>query len=235
MPELILRPAADLNNNDNMQYSSGNVGYLLINEETADDDATYVYGAYDSTTFSRRSQRFSTQPIQLNKRIKVTSVKTYVRCKTTKSKSEDIAQYRVVVNLRTSGDVGYSVNNEDVDVTTSWKTYTYTFAPTDFNVGTNKDDIIFERGYYSTFGYLSVSLWGKKKVDKNDNFQTRVTQLYAVLTYEELSEPEPSSGIYLKQNAAYSQAKAIWKKTNGIWSKTDKTAIDTTKNYRLIH
>lgn len=45
---------------------------------------------------------------------------------------------------------------------------------------------------------------------------------------------EASSGIHLKQNSAYTQAKAIWKKTNGVWSKTDKTAIDATKKYRLI-
>ena len=45
---------------------------------------------------------------------------------------------------------------------------------------------------------------------------------------------EASSGIHLKQNSAYTQAKAIWKKTNGVWAKTDKTAIDATKKYRLI-
>lgn len=45
---------------------------------------------------------------------------------------------------------------------------------------------------------------------------------------------EAFSGIHLKQNGAYAQAKAIWKKTNGVWAKTDKTAIDATKKYRLI-
>lgn len=45
---------------------------------------------------------------------------------------------------------------------------------------------------------------------------------------------EAFSGIHLKQNGAYAQAKAIWKKTNEVWSKTDKTAIDATKKYRLI-
>lgn len=53
--------------------------------------------------------------------------------------------------------------------------------------------------------------------------------------YAKAIKSEAPSGIHLKQNGAYAQAKAIWKKTNGIWAKTDKTAIDTTKNYRLIH
>lgn len=53
--------------------------------------------------------------------------------------------------------------------------------------------------------------------------------------YAKAIKSEVPSGIHLKQNGAYAQAKAIWKKTNGVWAKTDKTAIDTTKNYRLIH
>lgn len=52
--------------------------------------------------------------------------------------------------------------------------------------------------------------------------------------YAKAIKSEVSSGIHLKQNSAYAQAKAIWKKTNGVWSKTDKTAIDATKKYRLI-
>lgn len=52
--------------------------------------------------------------------------------------------------------------------------------------------------------------------------------------YAKAIKSEASSGIHLKQNGAYTQAKAIWKKTNGVWAKTDKTAIDATKKYRLI-
>lgn len=52
--------------------------------------------------------------------------------------------------------------------------------------------------------------------------------------YAKAITSEASSGIHLKQNSAYAQAKAIWKKTNGVWAKTDKTAIDATKKYRLI-
>lgn len=52
--------------------------------------------------------------------------------------------------------------------------------------------------------------------------------------YAKAIKSEASSGIHLKQNGAYAQAKAIWKKTNEVWAKTDKTAIDATKKYRLI-
>ena len=56
----------------------------------------------------------------------------------------------------------------------------------------------------------------------------------SITLYAKAIKSEASSGIYLKQNGAYAQAKAIWKKTNEVWSKTDKTAIDATKKYRLI-
>lgn len=50
-----------------------------------------------------------------------------------------------------------------------------------------------------------------------------------------ISEETQGTSIYLKQNSAYIQVNAIYKKVNGVWAKTDKTVIDTTKNYRLIH
>ena len=56
----------------------------------------------------------------------------------------------------------------------------------------------------------------------------------SITLYAKAIISEASSGIYLKQNSAYAQAKAIWKKTNGVWAKTDKTAINATKKYRLI-
>lgn len=56
----------------------------------------------------------------------------------------------------------------------------------------------------------------------------------SITLYAKAIISEASSGIHLKQNGAYAQAKAIWKKTNGVWDKTDKTAIDATKKYRLI-
>lgn len=56
----------------------------------------------------------------------------------------------------------------------------------------------------------------------------------SITLYAKAIASEASSGIHLKQNGAYAQAKAIWKKTNGVWAKTDKTAIDATKKYRLI-
>ena len=65
-------------------------------------------------------------------------------------------------------------------------------------------------------------------------YQTEDTSATSLTLYAKAIISEAFSGVYLKQNSAYAQAKAIWKKTNGVWAKTDKTAIDATKKYRLI-
>ena len=65
-------------------------------------------------------------------------------------------------------------------------------------------------------------------------YTTDMASQTSLTLYAKAITSEASSGIYLKQNSAYAQAKAIWKKTNGVWAKTDKTAIDATKKYRLI-
>ena len=65
-------------------------------------------------------------------------------------------------------------------------------------------------------------------------YTTDMASQTSLTLYAKAIKSEASSGVYLKQNSAYAQAKAIWKKTNGVWSKTDKTAIDATKKYRLI-
>ena len=65
-------------------------------------------------------------------------------------------------------------------------------------------------------------------------YTTDMASQTSLTLYAKAIKSEASSGIHLKQNSAYAQAKAIWKKTNGVWAKTDKTAIDATKKYRLI-
>ena len=65
-------------------------------------------------------------------------------------------------------------------------------------------------------------------------YTTESVSRTSLTLYAKAIKSEASSGIHLKQNGAYAQAKAIWKKTNGVWAKTDKTAIDATKKYRLI-
>lgn len=43
------------------------------------------------------------------------------------------------------------------------------------------------------------------------------------------------TGLYVKVNGSYTQVASIYKKVNGEWTTVDKTVIDTTKKYRVIH
>lgn len=43
-----------------------------------------------------------------------------------------------------------------------------------------------------------------------------------------------STGIYLKQNGSFTEAKNVYVKQSGAWVKTDKTIFDASKKYRII-
>lgn len=42
------------------------------------------------------------------------------------------------------------------------------------------------------------------------------------------------TGVYINRAGAQVQATAVWRKANGLWIKADKSAIDASKNYRVM-
>lgn len=53
--------------------------------------------------------------------------------------------------------------------------------------------------------------------------------------YAKATQTAPTgTGVYIKRDGAQAQAAAVWKKENGLWVKADKSAIDTSKNYRVM-
>lgn len=238
MPELIFRPSSDLppiNSNETpASCSSGKIRYSLINEAECDNDATYIYAKAltinqgSAITQSRFGAAPSTNP---SSAIKVKSLKICLTARVTNYGKNDggftFASFALTMNGTKS--VFYTPQVYFTD--TNWITRTTIF--TKDSDGKSIEGIIIN-DISSVNADLYLRTEGGKGSAKNDDFEIRITQLYAVLTYEEISGPEASSGIHLKQNSAYAQAKAIWKKTNGVWAKTDKTAIDATKKYRLI-
>lgn len=123
-------------------------------------------------------------------------------------------------------------------VTKDGITYAYATTPT-----LQEKEAIFEAELspgYTFLGWYSDEACTKLVSTANPanvitpKYTTDSASQTSLTLYAKAIKSEASSGIYLKQNDAYAQAKAIWKKTNGVWSKTDKTAIDATKKYRLI-
>lgn len=74
---------------------------------------------------------------------------------------------------------------------------------------------------------IGIQTGGYKEKKKNDDYQVRVTQLYVTLKYEPVSDTS-GTGIYIKQNGAYTQDQAAYKKVGGVWvQQTDMAALKT--------
>lgn len=229
MAELILRPIHDAIKTSH-SCSSGSTAYILVNEEVADDDSTYIYQTLSKDSAAAGSWFNIEIPDIRN--FKLLSLETCARAKATSKKSSDtkvLIHYLYINGTFKQLGIYGDLSNE----------YTNFFRPYDDNDAERYGALIgktFEKFSDTGITGFGISTSGLKGASKNDDFEMRVTQAWLKITYEEVPEPEPgtSTSIYLKQNGAYAQAKAIWKKTNGVWDKTDKTAIDATKKYRLI-
>ena len=123
-------------------------------------------------------------------------------------------------------------------VTKDGITYAYATTPT-----LQEKEAIFEAelspgyrflGWYSDEACTTLVSTDNPAKVITPKYTTDMASQTSLTLYAKAIISEASSGIHLKQNSAYAQAKAIWKKTNGVWAKTDKTAIDATKKYRLI-
>jgi uncharacterized repeat protein (TIGR02543 family) len=123
-------------------------------------------------------------------------------------------------------------------VTKDGITYAYATTPT-----LQEKEAIFEAelspgyrflGWYSDEACTTLVSTDNPANVVTPKYTTDMASQTSLTLYAKAIISEASSGIHLKQNDAYAQAKAIWKKTNGVWAKTDKTAIDATKKYRLI-
>ena len=123
-------------------------------------------------------------------------------------------------------------------VTKDGITYAYATTPT-----LQEKEAIFEAelspgyrflGWYSDEACTTLVSTDNPANVVTPKYTTDMASQTSLTLYAKAIISEASSGIHLKQNGAYAQAKAIWKKTNEVWAKTDKTAIDETKKYRLI-
>lgn len=96
-----------------------------------------------------------------------------------------------------------------------------------------RSDYVF-RGWYSDEECTNlVSSNNPAKVTATTN--TSGDGAAATLTLYAKAIKPATTGIYLKQNGAYTQAQAIYKKVNGVWTATDKAALDTTTKYKIIN
>lgn len=204
MATIILRPVSDISLGHTC--SSGSSGYALINESTADDDATYIYQSISSTSSSSKTSSFKISGSS-SKKIKITSAKVVVRACHNTSKSSDIRS----LNFK-FGIGGKTSSAKTVTLGTSFANTTQTYTASDLGI-TNT--------VYDSFdaANINISLTSSGALDrsKNSSFQIRITQVYVEITYDEIVDT--GTGLYIKNNNQYSEVKAVYKKINGTYVK----------------
>lgn len=220
MATVILRPTADVSLNHSC--STGSSGYALINEASADDDSTYIYQTITETSSSNVSSTFKLSSSEDIGKFKIVKFDIYVRTRTTKEKSDDSASLTCSFYFSKISGMQSGRQYTAVNLSTSYSTMSWTRTASETEV---TNDV------YPNLSKLNASIAirnvGAKNASKNDNFQNRTTQVYVELTYEPVSETT-ATGIYLKQNGAYTQAQAAYKKVNGVWvQQTDMAALKT--------
>lgn len=227
MPTLILRPARD--GACSASCSSGNGRYALINDIAYDDDSTYIYHEFNSTTQSSPDDIFTCQPDEVvHGKIKITSIKEVFRTKVTNAGTDDIhniASYVYITIDKTRYTFGSDsfTRIDNTSYVTTERTYNKTSQASSQSASIS--DFVIDDISNVQFQLREICTGAKGK-SKNDNFQIRITQWYIELTYEEVSEPGTGSGFFFKQNNTWKEANIVYKKVSGAWvEQEDLSAI----------
>lgn len=214
MPTLILRPVLDKSLTHNC--SSGSSGSSLINESIADDDSSYIFQKVNSSTSNAVSESIFSLGDNIGANIKgkfkITSITIALRTKTTKSNDSDSANIGAVLEFGEK-HVQPSIQSTGMNYSNRYMTYAGTSEIPSFK------NHIFESLNDLNITGIMVQTSGKKATSKNDDFEIRVTQLYLEIEYEDLETP--SSGLFLKSNDSWVEAKSVYKKINGAWVEQD--------------
>lgn len=206
MATLILRPARD--ESIGHAYSSGDSGYAMISESSADDDSTYIYQTVSSTSSASATSSFTLGGTMPSGPFKITGATLYVRGRSSANYTYSGTYKLSIDSSASSMSLSTSYQTSSSGVATSLINNTYTS---------------------SNFPSLSVTITtaGKKSNSKNSNFQIRVTQIYLELEYEEIVE-KPSA-YYTKINGSWKKIITIYKKIDGVWTEFDYSHTDDEK------
>lgn len=211
----ILRPSADVSVAD-YRPTTLSAAYLAINEETADDDSTYLYNQQDTATYT-----FELAGSTPNGKIKITDIKVFCRyyIDETLQTSGGVNDGTVKVNV-IFGDIDLQAisvagNSEDTSIDAVWLTSESSGFDSENTLKDAINSWISENESFPTL-QLYVETYAEYKEGENKpstNAVTYVTQVYLELTYEEIT----GLNIHRKVNGAWVQAQSAYQKQNGAW------------------
>ena len=162
-----LRPIGDITLEH--KCSSGSNGYTLINEVTCDNDGTYIYQNFTSTSTSTATSSFHLEDSPKN--ISISNAQICFQRRNTTSKSNNVI-FSVV--LKQGNTVLFSDS--------------FSASPTK-DYGQNNPHFEDQLSGVTSLSDLSLEITtsGSKSSSKNDDFQIRISQVYVHLVYTEAS------------------------------------------------
>lgn len=192
MASVILRPSSDIQLGH--QCSAGSSGYTLINEETCDNDSTYIYRAITSTSEAQTFSKFGFDTSSIPADAKINSITWTCTSRDSDDKISS-GSYAVLSNNGTmiphkqiSGPVS--------GLTTTYETKVYKSTEAISSLG----ELI-----------LQLSSGGSKASSKDDDGYVRITQAYIEIDYTEASNTYNCAAV-AKDNitaAAVSSSKIV--------------------------
>lgn len=251
MPTVILRPTGDYPSTTayTLSKSAGDSYYSLINEEAADNDASYIFQAISSK--SRTDNATVVFKWEKNTPVKILRVKMHFIAKTTSSARADTRRTSGYILLEGPGILfdGAPIDASAVSPASSYLSGTLTSSYADYAREWNASEFTYTNSALqeiiptelvvndfslgTTFFRANIFLNGNKNSSKNDDFQNRITQVYLEVTYEDIETD--SAPLYVKRDGAYAQAAKVYKKVDGAWVQQEdggKAALQSGR-YRL--
>lgn len=215
MATLILRPTSDISLDHTC--SSGSSGYAMLNEETADDDSTYIQQAISSESSSSKTSSFKFTAAMPVSKLKITAIKAYVRATSTSSSSRDTSNLSFTVSIN-----GKTSSSQSRNLTSGYSTYSVSLDTSTFNLNNTEIDNLNNLNFQ-----MSITTSGDRDKDK---FYIRITQIYLEITYEEIITQK----LYLKVNGVYQPVQNVYKKINNQYVLQDdiSSLFNTSTKYK---
>lgn len=200
-----LRPSEDISIEHNLIPAESASAYLLINEEVADDDSTYIISQQknDAMVYTSKFKLGGSIPTVASE-IKITDITLTARGFNGVSTAGSI-EVNIAIN-----DVSIA-NIANIGGLSSWETVTANASESSLSVINN---YIKERGIAGIKDIvLTIVDSHKEKGDDKTNGNKRITQVYVTVNYD----TSTGNGIHRKVNGVWKEAKQAFRKVNGDW------------------
>lgn len=185
--------------------------YLLISEEFADDDATYLVAKGTSLS---GGILFTTT----NLNITPINIRIVTRMRTTIANSTALITYSIVDGTE---------NLEIINLSEEYVTYVQSI-PSEHTSG------FWNAMLTNEISHITISA-GSTSTDTKASKDVRITQLYLEVDYDDgTGSEEITETIYLKENGSWTSIPCtIYQKQNGAWVQTDSSIFENGENFIL--